>query len=165
MKRVIVNLLLASSLLGSASYVSASLPSRDGLVALACEPNIRAAPLLSSHPKFRESSRKRYVFMNRSSTGEITKLCTDEIATDKTEPTTCRSDVLSGSSKVSTESAYGYGFREITVFRKDASMVLRQYDDDGGQIQRYSCTPSKDPGAILDYVINQKRTQRSQNAF
>ena len=165
MKQLFGNLLLAVSLLSFASYASADLPSRTGLVALGCEPNQKLTPLPSTHPQFRESVRKRYVFMNRDDAGEIQNFCMDEIDTNIVSATTCSRKVSSGAVEVSPASPVSFGFKKVRVLRKDASMILEQYKSDGGQTQLYSCTPSKDPGAILDYVINQKRTQKSQNAF
>ena len=160
MKIIFGKLILAAPLLALATHASADLPSRTGLVALGCEPNVKVRALPSTHPAFRVSPRKRYIFMNRNESGQVIKLCLDEIDTDVSEPTTCDSSVRSGSIKVGA--SYAFGFKSLQVFRQDASMVIAQYD---GQTQRYSCTPSKDPVSILDYVINQKRTQRSQNAF
>ena len=165
MKRLLGNLLLALPLLGFASYVSADLPSRTGLVALGCEPNVKTATLPSAHPNFRVSARKRYVFMNRDASGVISKFCMDEIGTDKSSATTCTRKVDSGSVIVSPEDDGKFGFYKVTVFRKDASVEMEPYSWQDRPKQRYACTPSQDANAILDYVIQSKLTQRSKNAF
>lgn len=163
MKTNFRKLLFTTPLLSLATYASADLPSGTGLVALGCEPNVKATPVSPSERSFRESSRKRYVFMNRDSDGRIAKFCMDEIDTEKKDATTCSTSVISDLVKVSPEYDGSFGFEEVTVFRTDASMVLERYSRQGPI--RYSCTPAQDPGAILDYVVNQKRSQKSQNVF
>ena len=165
MKINLGKLIFAAPLWALATSASADLPNRAGLVALGCEPNGKTATLPSTHPNFRVSPRKRYVFMNRDANGKIVKFCMDEVDTNVTEPTTCRDSVDSGSVKVSPTYSSGFGFESVTVFRKNASMSIKQALSNGGHTQGYSCTPSKEPGAILDYVVNQKRAQRSENAF
>ena len=163
MKAIFEKLLFAAPLLVLGTNASADLPSRTGLVALGCEPNVKAAPVSPSEPSFRESSRKRYVFMNRDGDGSVAKFCMDEIDTEKKDATTCSTSVVSDLVKVSPQYDGSFGFEEVTVFRTDASMVLERYSRQGPI--RYSCTPARDPVAILDYVINQKHSQKSQNVF
>jgi len=165
MKQLFGNLLLAVPLLSFASYASADLPSRTGLVALGCEPTINGSALPSSHPSFRTSPRKRYVFMNRDPNGVISKFCMDEIDTDESNATTCTGKVDSGSVRVSPENDGKFGFDQVTVFRKDASMEIQPYSWMAKRKQRYACTPSQDASAVLDYVIQSKLTQKSENAF
>ena len=89
----------------------------------------------------------------------------DEIDTDESNATTCTEQVVSGSVRVSPENDGKFGFDQVTVFRKDASMEIQPYAWLSKTMHRYACTPSQDANAILDYVVNQKRTQRSENAF
>lgn len=163
MKTIFGKLIFAAPLLALATNVSAYLPSRTGLVALGCEPNGKTALVSPSEALFRESPRKRYVFMRRDDDDGIAEFCMDEIDTEKKDATTCSTSVVSDLIKVSPQYDSTFGFAEVTVFRSDASMVLVR--SSGRGTNRYSCTPAKDPGAILDYVINQKRSQKSQNIF
>ena len=163
MKTIFGKLLFALPLLALAAHVSADVPSRKGLLALGCEPNVKAAPVSPLSESFRASSRKRYVFMNRDNDGGIAKFCMDEIDTAVKDATTCSTNVKDDVVKVSLIYPNTFGFAEVTVFRTDASMVLERKSHQGPI--SYSCTPAKDPAAILDFVINQKRSQKSHNVF
>jgi hypothetical protein len=160
-RAVVGKLFFASSLLAVATHGSASLPNRTDLVALGCEPNKETSPLSPTHTSFRVSSRKRYVFLNPQADG-FGKLCMDEIDTPVENATTCTTQVYSDLVKVSPVNDIDFGFETVTIFRSDASMELKRY---GYASESYSCTPAKDPIAVLDYVINRKHSQKSNNAF
>ena len=132
------------------------------LVALGCNP----ASLDVSKPKSsyvsRTAPRERYVFMWREPSGEISKLCIDELGTDEIQPTTCAEGdgLSSGASEISA--VFFAGFYKITVYRADASMKTQTMKD---EVRNYSCAPSKDPSKVLEFVSQEKQRQKSANVF
>ena len=153
----------AHCLAAAVSVFSAGIHAQVGdLVALGCNP---ASPDLGkpkSADAYRTAPRQRYVFMWREPSGEISKLCIDELGTDETQPTTCveGDELSSGASEIS---AYFFaGFVEITIYRADASMRTKLWK---GEDQNYSCAPSKDAFRVLKFVSQEKQRQKSANLF
>ena len=101
----------------------------------------------------------RYILMDRESSGQITRLCIDEIGTDSEKPYSCTKP-NSGAKEI--KAGYSFGYESITVIRKDATLVLSPFS---GPNLYYACTPSKNAEAVRQYLIDSKAEQKSTNVF
>ena len=157
-------LLLASICMPAAA--SAEQPERLRLVALVCEPKMGYEV-----GKAKVQKRRRYIFMNKDASDEVTKLCVDEIGTNAITPTSC-----TGAKSGSVEVVASFNdwisrndYEDVIVSRKDASVKASFEHLESFSwktiTHRYACTPSQDANAILTFVQNEKKKQRSGNAF
>ena len=102
----------------------------------------------------------RYILLDRESSGEITRLCIDQIGTDSEKPYSCK-EPESGAKEVSAIDGSWRG--EITVYRATGILKIDEWgvDDD----RYYACTPSKNVEAVRQYLIDSKAEQKSANVF
>ena len=102
----------------------------------------------------------RYILLDRESSGEITRLCIDEIGTNSDQPYSCKKPE-SGAKKI--EATGLSGWYQVIVTRADATLTLRPYQNT--PTVYYACTPSKNAEAVRQYLIDSKAEQKSTNAF